>query len=88
MEAYQGFISGKNDCPYIATSPAAIAWHLGQHLASKGELSPTPDAPLSDRNRIAVTAGRGDTLNVRGYKDALIDRYRWYPDNSFSRLLS
>lgn len=75
-------------CPYLNTSPASMAWHLGRELARWGEPRPTPDEPIRSEKRVAVTMGRGDTLNLRGRCDVLLRRFKWKPGNTFTPLMS
>jgi hypothetical protein len=70
-------------CPYLNTSDAANAWHLGRELARWGEPRPTPEEPARSERRIAVTVGRGYTLNLRGRCDVLLRRFLWVPGNTF-----
>jgi hypothetical protein len=71
-------------CPYLNTSDAANAWHLGRSLAAWDEKRPTPGMkPRESANRIAISASRGDVMNMRGYGDTLLRRFRRLSDNSF-----
>lgn len=78
--------SDADACPYLNTSDASNAWHLGREWARWGEARPTPDAKPRDAGRIVVTAGRGDIINVRGRADTLLRRFRVKPDNTFSEI--
>lgn len=88
-EAAQGFAAPAGvPCPYLYSSPCAMAWLLGRHMASAGMQHPTPEAHIRDASRVAVTAGRGDTLNVRGRCDILLGRFTWKRDNTFREVRS
>lgn len=73
-------------CPYLNTSDASNAWHLGREWARLGESRPTPDMKPRTAGRIAVFAGRSNTLSVRGYGDMLICRFRINPDNTLKEI--
>jgi len=86
QEASEGWASYHNlgpACPYLNTSPASMAWHLGWQLARDGHYKPNPSAGIKDERRVAVTSGRGDMLNLRGRCDILLARFAWQPDNTF-----
>lgn len=70
-------------CPFLWSSPGAMAWHLGRFLCRMDEPAPEPAAAIDAAIRRAVTSGRGYTLNVRGRKDILLGRYEWRDDNNF-----
>lgn len=87
FDAYRDRGQAPIACPYINTSDASNAWHLGRELARWGESRPTPGMkPRESKDRIAITAGRGDTLNMRGYGDVLLRRFRRNGDNSFAEV--
>ena len=71
-------------CPYIDTSDASNAWHFGRHMRRLAMARPTPRARMNDPDRVVVTAGRGNLLNIRGYKDTLINRFACLNNNQFN----
>lgn len=89
-EARDGYDHGTRiDCPFYETSPAAMAWHLGKHLAADDQWrgrAPTPGATLDDPKRLAVMSGRGDTFSIRGRKQILLARFQWHEGNRFTEL--
>lgn len=73
-------------CPYLNTSPAAMAWHLGRHLAKGGFARPD-----SGRDAIHVLTSRGDSFRVVLYEEGspvndTASRFHWNNDNTFTEL--
>lgn len=61
-------------CPYLHTSPSALAWHAGRAIYLEGEESPCVGAP-ADRKRRVLMSSRGDSMVLRGYKQIELGRY-------------
>jgi hypothetical protein len=55
--ALEGYNATNIDCPYLATSSSAEAWHIGAWLQATGRTSPRDVAP-----------SRGDTFHVNGMR--------------------
>lgn len=89
-EAAEGFSAPAGArCPYLHSSPASMAWHLGRHMSAHDwGMKPNPDAAIRDSNRVAVTMGRSNTLNLRGRCDILLARFAWQPDDTFREVRS
>ena len=68
-------------CPYLYSSPASMAWHLGRHLAKGG--FPRPSVLAGEAK---VFQGRGDRLrlDVSEKKSDRATFFRWNSDNTFS----
>lgn len=68
-------------CPYLHSSPASMAWHLGRHLAKGG--FPRPSVQPGGR---MVFMSRGDRLrlDVAEKKSDRATFFRWNSDNTFS----
>lgn len=61
-------------CPYLRTSPSALAWHAGRAIYLEGEPCPV-DAPLTSKERRVLMSSRGDSMVLRGYKQIELGRY-------------
>lgn len=78
--------------PYLNTSPSAMAWHLGRHLATpglgtNGNPRSTRPTPGDDHPVVKVASGKGDSFHVSGYKHTSLGSYRWQSDNTFREII-
>lgn len=70
-------------CPYMHSSPAAMAWHLGRHLAKRGYVKPDHARGTA---KVFMSRGYSLRLDVKKKPSPHKTFFQWFDDNSFNEL--